>query len=193
MNIATVSSMILTALNKPGYPVHSPFLSLQYQAVLVPARTKLFQCFLQNSARQAGLRFCSVADQDPGSGALLTPESEMRIRSRDGKKSGSGSGMNIPDHFYKSLKTVIGFKYLKSLMRIRNLFFPGSGMEKFGSGINIPDPQHCKIVRGKRALNQIPFQIFSEREFTPEFTELNLCFSLSKAKMMKRLPYHRED
>jgi hypothetical protein len=50
-------------------------------------------------------------------------------------------------------------------MRIRNLFDPGlgsgiqdgkirfqdlgSGMEKFGSGINIPDPQHCverKIV-----------------------------------------------
>jgi hypothetical protein len=26
------------------------------------------------------------------------------------------------------------------LTRIRNLFDPGSGMEKFGSGINIPDP-----------------------------------------------------
>jgi hypothetical protein len=25
---------------------------------------------------------------------------------------------------------------------IRNLFDPGSGMEKFGSGINIPDQQH---------------------------------------------------
>jgi hypothetical protein len=30
------------------------------------------------------------------------------------------------------------------MMRIRNLFEPGSGMEKFGSGINIPDPQHWK-------------------------------------------------
>ncbi len=27
-------------------------------------------------------------------------------------------------------------------MQIRNLFDPGSGIEKFGSGINIPDPQH---------------------------------------------------
>jgi hypothetical protein len=28
-------------------------------------------------------------------------------------------------------------------MRIRNCFNPGSGMEKFGSGKNIPDPQRC--------------------------------------------------
>ncbi len=28
-------------------------------------------------------------------------------------------------------------------IRIRDLFDPGSGMEKFGYGINIPDPQHC--------------------------------------------------
>ncbi len=28
-------------------------------------------------------------------------------------------------------------------MRIRNLFDPLSEMEKFGFGINIPDPQHC--------------------------------------------------
>jgi hypothetical protein len=54
-----------------------------------------------------------------------------------GKKSGSGSGMNNPDH--------IGLKYLNSLI-------PGSGMEKIrirdlkkvesGIGKNIPDPQH---------------------------------------------------
>jgi hypothetical protein len=31
-------------------------------------------------------------------------------------------------------------------MRIRNLFDPGSGMEKFLSGINIPDPQHCLLL-----------------------------------------------
>ncbi len=31
-------------------------------------------------------------------------------------------------------------------MRIRYLFDPGYGMEKFGYGINIPDPQHWFIV-----------------------------------------------
>jgi hypothetical protein len=46
-----------------------------------------------------------------------------------GKKSGSGSWMNIPDHISESLKTIFGFKKLNSLMR-------GSGIrdEKFGSG-----------------------------------------------------------
>jgi hypothetical protein len=29
-------------------------------------------------------------------------------------------------------------------IRIRDLFDPGSGMEKFGSGTNIPNPQHCR-------------------------------------------------
>jgi len=59
---------------------------------------------------------------DPGSGAFLTPGSgircffDPRIRIRDGEKSGSG---------------------------IRNLVDPGSRMEKFGTGISIPDPQHC--------------------------------------------------
>jgi hypothetical protein len=35
-------------------------------------------------------------------------------------------------------------------MRIRSLFDPGSGMEKFGSGINIPDPPHWNKVLKKR-------------------------------------------
>jgi hypothetical protein len=65
-----------------------------------------------------------------------------------GEKSGSGSGMNKPDHISESLDTIFWVKILK--------FFdadPGSGMEKicirdpgwkkFGSGINIPEPQHC--------------------------------------------------
>jgi hypothetical protein len=43
------------------------------------------------------------------------------------KKSGSGSGMNNPDHISLSLVTFFGLKYLNSLMRIRD---PGSGMEK---------------------------------------------------------------
>jgi hypothetical protein len=57
-----------------------------------------------------------------------------------GKNSGSGSGMNNPDHISESLETIFGLKYLNSLMRIGD---PGSGMEKnsdpglkkFGSGI----------------------------------------------------------
>jgi hypothetical protein len=62
---------------------------------------------------------------------FLTPESEIR----EGKKCESGSGRNIPDLFSASLNTLMQ-------TRIRDLFDPGSGMEKFRSGINIPDPQH---------------------------------------------------
>jgi hypothetical protein len=54
-----------------------------------------------------------------------------------GKKSGSGSGMNNPDHIFESLETIF-------LAKIFNFFDadPGTGVEKFGSGINISDPQH---------------------------------------------------
>jgi hypothetical protein len=65
------------------------------------------------------------------------------------KKSGFGTGMNKPDNFSESLETIFWVKILK--------FFdadPGSGMDKIrirdgknsdppGSGINVPDPQHC--------------------------------------------------
>ncbi len=68
----------------------------------------------------------SVADSDPGSGAFLTldPGSGM------GKKSGSGSAMNIPDHVSEILETAFWVKILK--------FFdadpdPGSG--------NLVDPR----------------------------------------------------
>jgi hypothetical protein len=44
-----------------------------------------------------------------------------------GKKSGSGSGMNNPDHITESLKQFFGLKYLNSLMQILD--------GKFGSGI----------------------------------------------------------
>jgi hypothetical protein len=55
---------------------------------------------------------------DPGSGM--------------GKKSGSGSGMNNQDHISESLETI----------RDGRNSDQGTGMKKFGSGINIPDPQH---------------------------------------------------
>jgi hypothetical protein len=48
----------------------------------------------------------------------------------------SGSGMNNPDYISESLETIFWFKILK-LMRIQD-----PGWEKFGSGKNIPDPQH---------------------------------------------------
>jgi hypothetical protein len=44
----------------------------------------------------------SVADPDPGSGAFLTPGSGTRMV----KKSGSGSGMNNPDHISESSKNI---------------------------------------------------------------------------------------
>ncbi len=46
----------------------------------------------------------SVADPDPGSGAFLIPGSGM------GKKSGSGSGINNPDHISESLETNVWVK-----------------------------------------------------------------------------------
>jgi hypothetical protein len=55
-----------------------------------------------------------------------------------GKKSGSGSGLNNPDHISESIETIcFGLKYLNSLMdsgmeKIRNWDL---GWKKFGSGI----------------------------------------------------------
>jgi hypothetical protein len=56
-----------------------------------------------------------------------------------GKKSGSGSGMNNPDHISESLETIFGVKYFKSLKGIRDgkNSDPGSAMEK----IRIRDPE----------------------------------------------------
>jgi hypothetical protein len=51
--------------------------------------------------------------------------------------------MNIPDHFFENLETVIGLKILKLFDADTD---PGSGMNKNPvpeSGINIPDSQHC--------------------------------------------------
>jgi hypothetical protein len=46
----------------------------------------------------------AVADPGPVSNAFLT------LRSGLGKKSGSGSGMNIPDHISESLEKIFGVK-----------------------------------------------------------------------------------
>jgi hypothetical protein len=59
--------------------------------------------------------------------------------------------MNAPDHIFESLETIFWVKILKFFDAdpdpgSENLIDPGSGMKKFGSGINIPDPQHCILV-----------------------------------------------
>jgi hypothetical protein len=62
--------------------------------------------------------------------------------------------MNIPEHISDSLETIFWVKNTKffdadSRSGIFLTLDPGSGMEKFGSGIrdkiNIPDPQHWRI------------------------------------------------
>jgi hypothetical protein len=72
----------------------------------------------------------SVEDPDSGSGAFLTLGSGM------GKKSGSGSGVNNPDHISESLEYIFWVTILK-------YFDADPGWKKFGTGINIPDLQHC--------------------------------------------------
>jgi hypothetical protein len=52
-----------------------------------------------------------------------------------GKKSGSGSGMNNPNHISESLETIFRVKILKFIDA-------DPGWKKFGSGINILDLQH---------------------------------------------------
>jgi hypothetical protein len=59
----------------------------------------------------------SVANPDPGSGAFLTPGSGM------GNKFGSGTRMNIEDHFSKSLETVC---WVKNTDADPGSFFHGS-------------------------------------------------------------------
>ncbi len=85
----------------------------------------------------------SVADPDPGSAAFSGI--------RDGKKSGSGSGMNNPDNISKSLETIFWVKILKffdadpgwekigSRFRDGKKSDPGPGWKKFGSGIRNTD------------------------------------------------------
>ncbi len=57
------------------------------------------------------IKYAVLQIRGPGSGAFLTPVSGIRIR--DGKKSLSGSGMNIPDYYSESLETVCRVKNTK--------------------------------------------------------------------------------
>jgi hypothetical protein len=89
-----------------------------------------------------------VADPDPGYGAFLTTATGIRngLKIQD---PASRSGMNILDHISESWETIFWViipKFFLKRMRIRE---PGifltldPGWKKFGSGKNIPDPQHC--------------------------------------------------
>jgi hypothetical protein len=59
---------------------------------------------------------------------------------------------NIPDHISESLETICWVKnmYLNSLLRIRNLFDPASGMEKFGSVIRVKHPGSATLPETDR-------------------------------------------
>jgi hypothetical protein len=58
-----------------------------------------------------------------------------------GKKSRSG-----PGSYFRKLRKTFWVKFFDA---DPGSFEPGSGMEKFGSGINIPDPHHWLLVYPK--------------------------------------------
>jgi hypothetical protein len=97
-----------------------------------------------------------IRDSDSGSGTWKKAGSGIRDRKKLDpvpvwKKPGSESRINIPDHFSESLETVFWVKNTLILCYGSGIFLtldpgsgknipePSSGMEKFGSGINIPD------------------------------------------------------
>jgi hypothetical protein len=68
-----------------------------------------------------------------------------------GKKPGSGYGMKNPDDISESLETIFWVKILKFFdanpgSRMGKIRIRDPGWKKFGSGINIPDPQHSLII-----------------------------------------------
>jgi hypothetical protein len=79
-----------------------------------------------------------------------------------GKKSESGSGMtNNLDHISESLETIFGGEENSDL-----------GWKKFGSGINIPDPQHCWLV-SKQSIKSLKLATLSMKGLT--YTVLKIC------------------
>jgi hypothetical protein len=66
------------------------------------------------------------------------------MRIRDGKKFSIQIRDEQPGSYFRELRNIFfGLKYLNSLMRIRDGKNLDPGWKKFGSAINIPDPQHC--------------------------------------------------
>ncbi len=62
-----------------------------------------------------------------------------------GKKSGSVSGMNNPDHISESFETIILVRILKFFDADPGWKNLDPGWKKMGSGI--PDLQHCLVLK----------------------------------------------
>ncbi len=84
------------------------------------------------------LQYSTLQCCGSGSGAFLNFGSEL------GKKSRSGSGMNIPDHISERLETIFWFQFdlePDPECGILLILDPGWNNSDPGFGINIPDPQ----------------------------------------------------
>ncbi len=82
--------------------------------------------------------------------------------------------MEQPGSYIRKLRNhFFGLKYLNSLMRIRDGKIGSEirdpGWKKVGSGINIPDPQHCTGVYDRRCVLGLYADFFS---FVGEFVFL---------------------
>ncbi len=72
----------------------------------------------------------------------------LRIRIRDPRwvKNRIRIQDEQPGSYLRELRNqFFGFKYLNYLMQIRDRKNSDPGLKTFGSGINIPDPQHCSV------------------------------------------------
>jgi hypothetical protein len=124
------------------------------------------------SQRQGLWLYFSVADLDPGSGAFLTPVSGIRDQgSGMGKKSRTGSGMNIPDHISESLETLFLVKIIKFFygdpdLGSRIFLTLDPGWKKFGSGINIPYPLYLQNNRLPSFLSSVEPDVENPFAFT---------------------------
>jgi hypothetical protein len=109
-----------------------------------------------------------------------------------GKISRSGSGMNIPDHISESsgnkcfwVKILLFFVVdADADPGSGNLFDPGSGMGKFISGINIPDPQHCS--------SSLLHLLYSSNMSRCVIRYLNLPIQLTQSTFIKNCPHSME-
>jgi hypothetical protein len=97
--------------------------------------------------------------------------------------------MNIADHISESLETIFWAEILKFFDADAdpdpgsgNIFDPGSGTEKFGFGINIPDPQHCtsgyfspRAQAKMRLLSKLDLDPSTESSERSRLTKLHKC------------------
>jgi hypothetical protein len=97
-----------------------------------PCQIEIFYIILTN-----------VTNPDPGSGM--------------GKKSRSESGMTIPDHNFKSLKTIVWVKILKFFNADPDpgILDPGSGMGKIRIRDKHPDPKTLILTCDSKSNSKI--------------------------------------